>query len=52
MSRTDIADHLGLTIGTVSRSRTQPERHGVIGLPSHRRSIVLRDRAALQRLDS
>ena len=52
MSRTDIADHLGLTIETVSRSLTQLERAGVIGLPAHRRSIVLRDKAALRRLDA
>ncbi len=52
MSRTDIADHLGLTIETVSRSLTQLERDGVIGLPAHRRSIVLRDKAALRRLDA
>jgi CRP/FNR family nitrogen fixation transcriptional regulator len=52
MSRTDIADHLGLTIETVSRSLTQLERQGVIALPSHRRSIVLKDKAALRRLDA
>ena len=52
MSRTDIADHLGLTIETVSRSLTQLERQGVIDLPAHRRSIVLRDRTALRRLDA
>ena len=52
MSRTDIADHLGLTIETVSRSLTQLERQGVIELPSHRRSIVLKDKAALRRLDA
>jgi CRP/FNR family nitrogen fixation transcriptional regulator len=51
MSRTDIADHLGLTIETVSRSLTQLERQGVIELPAHRRSIVLRDKATLRRLD-
>ncbi|MBM1170810.1 helix-turn-helix domain-containing protein [Microvirga arabica] len=51
MSRTDIADHLGLTIETVSRSLTQLERQGVIELPAHRRFIVLRNRPALERLD-
>jgi len=52
MSRSDIADHLGLTIETVSRSLTQLERDRVIEVPAHRRTIVLRDRAALRRLDS
>jgi CRP/FNR family nitrogen fixation transcriptional regulator len=52
MSRSDIADHLGLTIETVSRSLTQLERDRVIDVPAHRRTIVLRDRAALRRLDS
>ena len=52
MSRTDIADHLGLTIETVSRSLTQLERQKVIALPAHRRSIVLCDKQALRRLDS
>jgi len=52
MSRCDIADHLGLTIETVSRSLTQLERDRVIEVPAHRRTIVLRDGAALRRLDS
>ena len=52
MSRADIADHLGLTIETVSRSLTKLESNGLIDLPSHRRIIFLRDRAALLRLNS
>ncbi|MDR4307150.1 helix-turn-helix domain-containing protein [Chelatococcus sambhunathii] len=50
MTRIDIADHLGLTIETVSRSLTQLERQGVITLPANRRGVVLKDRAALRRL--
>ncbi len=52
MSRTDIADHLGLTVESVSRSLTQLERAGIIELPAHRRTVVLRDKAALRRLDA
>lgn len=52
MSRTDIADHLGLTIETVSRSLTQLKRLGVIDLPVHSRTITLRDPAALRRLEA
>ena len=51
MSRSDIADHLGLTIETVSRSFTQLERQGVIGLPSARR-VMLSNKDALERLDA
>jgi CRP/FNR family nitrogen fixation transcriptional regulator len=51
MSRMDIADHLGLTIETVSRSFTQLERQGVIELPSARR-VVLSNKAALERLNA
>jgi CRP/FNR family nitrogen fixation transcriptional regulator len=51
MSRTDIADYLGLTIETVSRTLTQLEKSGAIALPSCRQ-IVLRDRNALSRLDA
>jgi len=36
MTRQDIADYLGLTIETVSRSLSQMERDGVIGLPNIR----------------
>jgi CRP/FNR family nitrogen fixation transcriptional regulator len=46
MSRSDIADHLGLTIETVSRTLTQFERDAVISLPSTRR-VLVNNRAAL-----
>jgi CRP/FNR family transcriptional regulator, nitrogen fixation regulation protein len=51
MSRQDIADYLGLTIETVSRTMTQLENDATIMLPTSRR-IVLRNRAALKRLNS
>jgi CRP/FNR family nitrogen fixation transcriptional regulator len=50
MSRQDIADYLGLTIETVSRTLTQLENAAAIELPSSRR-IVLRNRGALGRLN-
>jgi CRP/FNR family nitrogen fixation transcriptional regulator len=50
MSRQDIADHLGLTIETVSRTMTQFTDAGFIGLPSSRR-VVLRNRPALAGLN-
>jgi CRP-like cAMP-binding protein len=50
MSRQDIADYLGLTIETVSRTLTQLEEAATIALPSARR-ILLRNRAALVRLN-
>jgi CRP/FNR family nitrogen fixation transcriptional regulator len=46
MSRNDIADYLGLTIETVSRTLTQLERTKAIALPSSRH-IVLCNRSAL-----
>ncbi|MTW17690.1 helix-turn-helix domain-containing protein [Rhodoplanes serenus] len=49
MSRQDIADYLGLTIETISRTLTQLESTGAILVPTCRR-IVLRDRRALKRL--
>jgi len=49
MSRQDIADYLGLTIETVSRTLTSLENAAAISIPSARR-IVLRDRAALSAL--
>jgi CRP-like cAMP-binding protein len=51
MSRQDIADYLGLTIETVSRTLTHLEARAAIALPTARR-IVLRNRKALDRLDS
>jgi CRP-like cAMP-binding protein len=49
MSRQDIADYLGLTIETVSRTIRQLEDASVIALPSSKR-ILLRNRAAMRRL--
>jgi CRP/FNR family transcriptional regulator, nitrogen fixation regulation protein len=51
MSRQDIADYLGLTIETVSRTLSQLDRDGVIGLPSARR-VLVKDRRALRALNS
>jgi CRP/FNR family nitrogen fixation transcriptional regulator len=51
MSRQDIADYLGLTIETVSRTLTQLENSGAIAVPTSRR-IVLRSRGALSRLNA
>jgi CRP/FNR family transcriptional regulator, nitrogen fixation regulation protein len=50
MPRQDVADYLGLTIETVSRTLTQLENQSAIALPTSKR-IVLRDRAALKRLN-
>jgi CRP/FNR family transcriptional regulator, nitrogen fixation regulation protein len=50
MSRQDIADYLGLTIETVSRTLSRLEDTAAIELPSSRR-IVLRNRTALGRLN-
>ncbi len=51
MSRQDIADYLGLTIETVSRTLTHLEAVSMIALPTARR-VVLCNRKALDRLDS
>ena len=51
MSRQDIADYLGLTIETVSRTFTQFVQSGIISLEASRR-IQFRNRAALNRLDA
>jgi CRP/FNR family transcriptional regulator, nitrogen fixation regulation protein len=51
MSRQDIADYLGLTIETVSRTFTQLVQSGAIALETSRR-IRFRNRAALSRLNA
>lgn len=51
MSRQDIADYLGLTIETVSRTLTRLEAAAAIALPAARR-VVLRNRRALMRMNS
>ena len=51
MSRQDIADYLGLTIETISRTFTQLENSQVIAVPTARR-IEIRNRSALNRLNS
>src|SRR5207342_1724456 len=50
MSRQDIADYLGMTIETVSRTLTGLENSATIEVPTSRR-IVLRNRSALSRLN-
>ena len=52
MQRSDIADHLGLTIETVSRTLTQMVRHGLIRLAEAGRTVILADKARLQLLDT
>ena len=51
MSRQDIADYLGLTIETVSRTITQFVQSGMIALETSRR-IQFRNRVALSRLNA
>jgi CRP-like cAMP-binding protein len=51
MSRQDIADYLGLTIETVSRTLTQFQQTSAIELATSRR-MILRNRQALISLDS
>lgn len=51
MSRQDMADYLGLTIETVSRTLTHLESKSVIALPSSRR-ILVRNAGSLRRLNA
>lgn len=52
MQRSDIADHLGLTIETVSRTLTQFARSGLIRLLPASRSIGLCNKMALRQLNA
>jgi CRP/FNR family transcriptional regulator, nitrogen fixation regulation protein len=49
MGRRDVADYLGLTVETVSRTFTHLEKMALIALPASRR-VVLRNRPALAQL--
>jgi CRP/FNR family nitrogen fixation transcriptional regulator len=51
MTRQDIADYLGLTIETVSRTLTHLVQSGVIELETSRR-VHLRNRPRLNRLNA
>ena len=51
MTRGDIADYLGLTVETVSRTMTRLRQDGLIALPTPARVLVL-DREALENLAS
>jgi len=49
MGRSDIADHLGLTMETVSRTFTKLRQQGLIALP-HLNTVEILDEAALREL--
>jgi CRP/FNR family transcriptional regulator, nitrogen fixation regulation protein len=51
MCRRDIGDYLGLTLETVSRSLSQLQAKGILGL-SGARQIALRNRQHLRNMDA
>jgi len=51
MGRGDIADHLGLTMETVSRTFTKLRQQGLIALP-HLNTVEILDEAGLQKLSA
>jgi CRP/FNR family transcriptional regulator, nitrogen fixation regulation protein len=50
MSHQDIADYLGLTIETLSRSITDMERSGLIARVTSQRRLLLRNHFRLRRV--
>jgi CRP/FNR family transcriptional regulator len=53
MSRQDIADHLGLTIETVSRTFTRFDRDGILAVSRHSVKIIdLRRLEAMAMIDA
>ncbi|MBN8966930.1 MAG: helix-turn-helix domain-containing protein, partial [Rhizobiales bacterium] len=51
MTRRDIADYLGLTLETVSRTFSQLQSQGVLGLTGARQ-VALRNRQCLRNMDA
>jgi len=47
LGRQDVADYLGLTLETISRTLSEFKRTGAIALPK-RRQIVIRSRSKLR----
>jgi hypothetical protein len=52
MQRNDIADHIGLTIETASRTLIEFARNGPIALSAGSRTIALVDKVGLKFLDA
>ena len=47
MTRRDIADYLGLSLETVSRSLAVLRDQGIIGVEGQRREVIIKDRKKL-----